>query len=172
MSYGVVVDDCAFKGFVVLDEGGGPCVEVVVPDEDNGGQDAWDYEYEGGSHHDELCPLADLHVLIFSLMKAEGLRHDIGCCRDEDAVDGEEIERSEEVVEIAVGQSETGCAQRWHEGCCDGHSGDHRTFFLPALLEHSGCPAEQGYEYIVDGRVGPGQEFGRIGQVERGDQEI
>ena len=91
---------------------------------------------------------------------------------DEDAVDAEEVEGAEGVVPVQGGDAEADRTERRHERGGDGNSGEHGTLLLSGGLEHSGRTAEEGDEYVIDRRVGPGQELGRVLQVERGEDEV
>ena len=90
----------------------------------------------------------------------------------EHAIDEEKIQCSEEIVQVAVGQSIAGRTHRRHKGRCNGYSRENRSLFLAALLEDACAASEKCNQHIVNSGVGSGQELGRIAQVERGDQKV
>ena len=75
-------------------------------------------------------------------------------------------------MEVSARKTEAGSTQRRHEGGCNGHSGEHRALVLAALLEYSRETAEEGNQNIINRRVCPRKELGRIVQAKRGDQEV
>ena len=90
----------------------------------------------------------------------------------EHAIDEEKIQRSEEIVQVAVCKTIAGRTHRRHQGGRYRHTRKYRSLFLAALLEDACAASEKCNQHVVNSGVGSGQELGRIAQVERGDQKV
>ena len=167
----VVIDIARSKGLVVVHEPFGIDGEIVFPDYCHGRPDAG-YHHEG--NHDPCdSGTACIHALILipDRMEPQIFRCDEHRQGDEYAVDEEEVESAHDIVRVESRDSEAHGAEWGHQGCRDGHAGDHGAAFPAGVLKHSGDTAENGDQDVVDGRIGTRQKLCRMLKVQRRDEE-
>ena len=97
----VVVDIAVVQILVLLDERFDIDAETVLTDHHECGPDTWhDHEdYDDG--HDGLGLLCSAAVTELHFLEFQVLDHDVGREDDEYAVYGEQVERSEEICDVA-----------------------------------------------------------------------
>jgi hypothetical protein len=78
---------------------------------------------------------------------------------NENRIDGEEIERTEEEIELQGGQPITCRADRRHQCRGDRHARDHVALQTAAHRHNAGQSAEEGDDHIVDGGTGSRQQL-------------
>ena len=170
--YLIVVEDGAPIHLALLGKGSGVALKVVLTDKGDGrpyaGHDEEDDERRAESARAALGKrIGEGH-----LAEAEVLDTDVGGQHDEDAVDDKQVGSSQEIAEVAAGQTETGRAEGRHKGGGNSNTGKHGALLLTALLKDAGKAAEESYQHIIDGGVGAGKQFAGIGEIERSDEEV
>ena len=130
--------------------------EIILPDKHDCRPDAWnneDYDQCGGQ---SLGAFADCLILILCRTESEIFDTDICSKHNERAVDYKQIQSTEEVTEFTTSKPITGCAEWWHQGCRNCHSGKYCSLILSALFQNAGKTAKKGYQNIIECRRCPG----------------
>ena len=72
---------------------------------------------------------------------------------------------------VEQGDAVSDRTKRGHEGCRYGDTGDNGATFLAGCLKHARDAAEQGYQHVVNGRIGPCEQFRGVAEVQRAQYE-
>lgn len=167
----IVIDEALAQVLVLLDEEPGVAGEVVVLDHLDGGEHAWDQQDEE-DHGDPARIALPLPLIVGhgGEVQQVAYRHE-GRQGDEYGVDDEKVEGADDEVPVQVRDAVAHRTQRRHEGGGDGHARNHGAALLFAgVLQDAGETAEQGDEYVVEGRVGARQQLGLVLQLQRREQ--
>ena len=146
-------------------------LEIAVPDDVDCRKHARHYHKE---QHQGHCPAGEVPALArFGADRrvAEVLDADERGQGYEHAVDEEQIRGPEDVGPVEYGDSVADRAERGHQRGGDGNPGEHGAALLPGVLEYAGKAAEQGHKYVIDSRIGPGEQFGGVLHIQRAEQE-
>ena len=167
----MVVDEAFAEVLVVGHQAFGVDGEIVFLDDADGGDDAGDDDEE----QDEVDRGLGQAVLRLSRGFDDGepeiFHGDESGQGDEDAVDEEEVERTEDDGAFPDGDAVAHGAERRHEGCGDGHASDNAALVLARGLDDARQAAEEGDEHVVDGGSGSSQQLRRVGQTQGTEEE-
>lgn len=167
----VIVDVGAGDEAVFTDEGVDILFEVVVLDDNDGEKDAWDQD-DGDDGGDGVAPFSgDRRVQAGYRPESQVLHHHVGSKGDEYRVDDEQVHRAQEEMGAQAGDAIPGRAQGRHQRRGDSNARDGGSPLLAAGLQDARKAAEKGDQDVVDSGAGPGFQFRRVRQVERGKEE-
>ena len=148
-------------------------VEIVLLDHTDSREYAGHYhdqQYECDSAFGQALTHS-IHFFLHYKREAKILGREESGQGDEDAVDKEQVQRSEDVMPVEQGDAVSDRTKRGHEGRRYGDTGDNGATFLAGCLKHARDAAEQGYQHVVNGRIGPCEQFRGVAEVQRAQYE-